>query len=148
MALRSLQLGRQPLLQLMRFGVSSRSSAAAESTAAAGPAALSKLDCRFASSATVKTAEPLYGGQTLQQIRARVFGEHIGNGLPSGRKLLRKKLMGANIASYYGNQDLERSDPFLEDQKAAQKKAKLDRLARRGKGPPKKGEGKRSKKRK
>lgn len=143
--MRSLQLGKQPLLQLLRLGVAQQSSLAAESTAAAGSVALSGLRCRFASSAAVKREEPLYGGQTLQQIRARVFGEHIGNGLPSGRKLLRKKLMGAKIASYYGNHDLERSDPFLEDQKAAGKKAKLDRLARRGKGPPKKGEGKRSK---
>lgn len=117
MSLRSLHLGRQPLLQLLRFGFSQQSSTAAECRAAA---ALSKFDCRFASSAAVKTPETLYGGQTLQQIRARVFGEHIGNGLPSGRKLLRKKLMGAKIASYYGNHDLERSDPFLEDQKAAQ----------------------------
>lgn len=120
MSLRSLQLGRRPLLQLLRFGASCQSSTATEGTATAQPAALSKLDCRFASSAAVKSAEPLYGGQTLQQIRARVFGEHIGNGLPSGRKLLRKKLMGAKMASYYGNHDLERSDPFLEDQKAAQ----------------------------
>lgn len=54
-----------------------------------------------------------YGGQTLEEIRSRVFGTHIGNGLSSGRKLLRKKLVGDKIASYYG-EAVEKSDPLFE----------------------------------
>lgn len=37
----------------------------------------------------------------LAEIRQRVFGTHIGDGLPSGRKLLRKKLIGQKVAAYY-----------------------------------------------
>ena len=39
--------------------------------------------------------------QEIAAIRQRVFGTHIGNGLPSGRKILRKKLVGEKIAAYY-----------------------------------------------
>ena len=39
--------------------------------------------------------------EELAQMRSRIFGTHIGNGLPSGRKLLQKKLIGEKIASYY-----------------------------------------------
>lgn len=59
--------------------------------------------------------QQLFGGETLQQIRHRVFGEHIGNNKPSGRKILRKKLVGDKIASYYGTEGLEKSDPFFVD---------------------------------
>lgn len=142
---RALQRNQQPLLQSIRQTLSQCSKPVVDCTNATKPTFCDGASYRLASSAAVKTEETLYGGQTLQQIRARVFGEHIGNGLPSGRKLLRKKLMGEQIAGYYGSPDLGRSDPFLEDERAAAKKAKLDRLARRGKGPPKKGEGKRAK---
>eukprot|EP00208_Stichococcus_sp_RCC1054_P004975 CAMPEP_0206148328 /NCGR_PEP_ID=MMETSP1473-20131121/36293_1 /ASSEMBLY_ACC=CAM_ASM_001109 /TAXON_ID=1461547 /ORGANISM="Stichococcus sp, Strain RCC1054" /LENGTH=153 /DNA_ID=CAMNT_0053545623 /DNA_START=144 /DNA_END=605 /DNA_ORIENTATION=+ len=117
--------------------------------AAAADSFFAPLGFRWmSSSAAIKREEPLYGGQTLLQIRSRVFGDHIGNGLQSGRKLLRRKLNGAKIASYYGNvgkKSLEQSDPFMEDLDAQRKKAKLERLARRGKAPPKKGQGKRGK---
>lgn len=122
MALRSLARNGTTLLQLYRTPLAQPTalnlSAATEAAAAITPVRV--LVCRsMASSAAIKQEEPLYGGQTLQQIRARVFGDHIGNGLPSGRKLLRKKLMGEKIASYYGPQDLERSDPLVEDVNAA-----------------------------
>lgn len=101
------------------------------------------------SARSASTAAPadqqLFGGETLQQIRHRVFGEHIGNNKPSGRKILRKKLVGDKIASYYGTEGLEKSDPFFVDLKAEGKKVKLDKLKRRGKAPPKKGSGKRTK---
>ena len=58
-------------------------------------------------------AQPRYGGQTLEEIRSRIFGTHIGNGLPSGRKLLRKKLVGDKIASYY-EVPIEKTDPLFE----------------------------------
>ena len=37
----------------------------------------------------------------LELIKSTIFGTHIGNGLRSGRKVLRKKLIGDKIASYY-----------------------------------------------
>ena len=122
MAFRSLARNGTTLLQ--RYGTPLAQPTAQILSAATGPEAantpVKAQVCRsMASSAAIKQEEPLYGGQTLQQIRARVFGDHIGNGLPSGRKLLRKKLVGAKIASYYGPQDLEKSDPLFEDEKAA-----------------------------
>lgn len=39
--------------------------------------------------------------QELEQLRSKIFGTHIGNNLPSGRKLLRKPLIGDKIANYY-----------------------------------------------
>lgn len=128
-------------------------------------------------------------GETLEEIRARVFGTHIGNGERSGRKVLRRRLLGPIIASYYP-EDIMKGDPLMLSLKAekcvvvvvvgrsarwvqmhtcsgagalalpastsphhpcallwwCRAKAKLDRLRRRGKQPPKKGAGKRSKK--
>lgn len=50
----------------------------------------------------------------LEQIRARIFGNHIGNGLRSGRKVLRKKLIGDKIASYYPT-PISKLDPMFVD---------------------------------
>ncbi|KFM28942.1 hypothetical protein F751_4106 [Auxenochlorella protothecoides] len=69
-----------------------------------------------------------------------------GNGLPSGRKILKQKLVGEKLASYYPENVL-RADPYMLNIQAERAKLKLDRLRRRGKAPPKKGAGKRSSKR-
>ncbi len=71
--------------------------------------------CRHLSLGAAQHAAPdgLYGGQTLEEIRSRIFGTHIGNGLPSGRKLLRKKLVGEKIANYY-EVPIEKTDPLFE----------------------------------
>lgn len=53
-----------------------------------------------------------YTEQQIAEIRQRVFGTHIGNGLPSGRKILRKKLMGEKIASYYAHAE-PLKDPLI-----------------------------------
>lgn len=47
------------------------------------------------------TSAVLYTEDQIADIRQRVFGTHIGDGLPSGRKLLRKKLIGEKVAAYY-----------------------------------------------
>ena len=52
------------------------------------------------------------GGEPLEQIRSRIFGTHIGNGLRSGRKLLRKKLVGEQIAAYYP-EPIYKKDPLF-----------------------------------
>lgn len=84
--------------------------------------------------------------ETFEQIQARIFGNHIGNGLRSGRKVLSKVLMGNKVASYYMDTINQRDDPLFVDMEAEKRKLKLDKLKRRGKAPPKKGQGKRSKK--
>lgn len=57
--------------------------------------------------------------EEIANIRQRVFGTHIGNGLPSGRKILRKKLVGEKIAAYYDHARPIK-DPLIVDLKAEQ----------------------------
>jgi small subunit ribosomal protein S33 len=83
----------------------------------------------------------------LEQIRARIFGTHIGNGLRSGRKVLRRPLKGEQLKAWYPP-DPVKHDPLMLSIKAENAKLKLDRLRRRGKAPPKKGAGKRAGKKK
>lgn len=135
----------------------------------------------FSQSATaldLPTSAKDYTEQQIAEIRQRVFGTHIGNGLPSGRKILRKKLMGEKIAAYYAhgeplkdplivNLDAERYKLFPRILSAwsvnhvpvlcsashghlwtCRRGVQLAALKRRGKGPPKKGQGKRAGKKK
>ena len=55
--------------------------------------------------------------ESIEEIRARIFGTHIGNGLRSGRKVLRQKLLGEQLAAYYP-EDIIRSDPLMVNIKA------------------------------
>ena len=43
---------------------------------------------------------------------AEIFGHHVGNGLPSGRKVLRRPMIGDVLAGYYPK-SLARSDPLF-----------------------------------
>ncbi len=52
--------------------------------------------------------------ESLEQIRSRIFGTHIGNGLRSGRKVLRKRLIGDRVASYYP-EPVAKYDPMFVD---------------------------------
>jgi small subunit ribosomal protein S33 len=90
-------------------------------------------------SKVVKTA------QEIAVTAARIFGHHIGNGLPSGRKVLRKRLIGPTLAAYYP-ESIAKLDALMVDPNETRRVIKLERLKRRGKGPPKKGEGKRASK--
>lgn len=74
---------------------------------------------------------------------AEIFGHHVGNGLPSGRKVLRKAMIGDKLVEYYPR-SLVKMDPLMVDPDDTRRKVKLERLRRRGKGAPKKGEGKRA----
>jgi small subunit ribosomal protein S33 len=89
----------------------------------------------------------IYGGQTLAAIRARIFGTHLGDGRPSGRKLLRRALIGPAVAAYYPP-DPAAMDPLWVNVDDTRRVSKLERMTRRGKAPPKKGEGKRAGKKK
>ena len=52
--------------------------------------------------------------ESLEQIRSRIFGTAIGDGRPSGRKVLRKKLVGDVVASYYPDNPAAQ-DPLFVD---------------------------------
>lgn len=55
--------------------------------------------------------------ETIEEVRARIFGHHIGDGLRSGRKILAKPLIGDQVASYYP-EDWFAGDPLLVDMEA------------------------------
>ncbi|KAJ0054736.1 hypothetical protein Pint_00125 [Pistacia integerrima] len=83
----------------------------------------------------------------VTEARARIFG-HVLNptGQRSPHKLLRKKLIGEKVSQWY-QQDIKIDDPHLMARKEQERLSKLQMLKRRGKGPPKKGQGKRAAKR-
>ncbi|CAM8983385.1 unnamed protein product [Rhodiola kirilowii] len=84
----------------------------------------------------------------LTEARARIFG-HVLNptGQRSPHKILRKKLFGEKIAAWYPY-DPKYDDPAVIKREESERLSKLEMLKRRGKGPPKKGQGKRASKRK
>ncbi|CAA6668601.1 unnamed protein product [Spirodela intermedia] len=71
----------------------------------------------------------------VEEARARIFG-HI----------LRKKLIGDQVAEWYPY-DIKFDDPLVMAREEKERLSKLEMLKRRGKGPPKKGQGKRAAKR-
>ncbi|XP_064983400.1 uncharacterized protein LOC135623881 [Musa acuminata AAA Group] len=83
-------------------------------------------------------------GVALAQARARIFG-HVLNplGKRSPRKILRKKLIGDKVAQWYPY-DIKNDDPLVLAREEKLRLAKLEMLKRRGKGPPKKGQGRRA----
>ncbi|KAL8160237.1 hypothetical protein V2J09_001774 [Rumex salicifolius] len=84
----------------------------------------------------------------VTEARARIFG-HLLNPTAqrSAHKLLRKKLIGEKVAAWYPY-DIKNDDPLLMAEQEQERLNKLEMLKRRGKGPPKKGQGKRASKRK
>lgn len=83
----------------------------------------------------------------VNEARARIFG-HILNpdGHRSANKVLRRKLIGEKVAQWYPH-DIKQDDPLLMASKEQERLNKLEMLKRRGKGPPKKGQGKQAAKR-
>ncbi|CAK9327268.1 unnamed protein product [Citrullus colocynthis] len=83
----------------------------------------------------------------VTEARARIFG-HILNptGQRSTHKLLRKKLIGDKVAQWYPY-DIKKDDPLVMARQEQERLSKLEMLKRRGKGPPKKGQGRRAAKR-
>ncbi|KAJ3669653.1 hypothetical protein LUZ60_011603 [Juncus effusus] len=90
------------------------------------------------------TAAALKG---VNEARAAIFG-HVVN--PTGRrsvhKILRKKLIGDKVAQWYPY-DIKNDDPLVLAREEQERMSKLEMLKRRGKGPPKKGQGRRATKR-
>ena len=54
------------------------------------------------------------GAETIDEIRSRIFGNHLGDGIRSGRKVLARPLLGPAITSYYPK-DWFAGDPLLVD---------------------------------
>lgn len=87
----------------------------------------------------------------LDAISASIFGTLPSTNVRSGNKVLRKKLKGPLLADYYFDQSgvdidvvgREILSGWMNDREA-RRKNQLEILRRRGKGPPKKGMGKRS----
>lgn len=84
--------------------------------------------------------------KSIDEARARIFGHVIGNGERSAHKVLRKKLIGDKIVAWYPT-PIQKLDPMFEDPNVKRRQLKTERAKRRGKGPPKKGHGKRAAKR-
>ncbi|KAI4328777.1 hypothetical protein L6164_021107 [Bauhinia variegata] len=85
--------------------------------------------------------------QGVAEARARIFG-HVLNptGQRSAHKILRKKLIGEKVAAWYPY-DIKKDDPLVMAEEENLRLSKLEMLKRRGKGPPKKGQGRRAAKR-
>mmetsp|Transcript_53831 Transcript_53831/g.78623 ORF Transcript_53831/g.78623 Transcript_53831/m.78623 type:complete len:101 (-) Transcript_53831:567-869(-) len=79
----------------------------------------------------------------------RIFGNLPISPVKTGLRVLRKPLVGPTLADYYPTpleKYLKREFPGYQTPEQLRKKEKIDRLRKRGKAPPKKGEGKRSSK--
>lgn len=88
--------------------------------------------------------------QALGEISRRIFGQLPQNNLRSGNKILNKRLKGPTVASWFHKpfaMTVGKGNPY-NMQIREERQAKLDKLKRRGKGPPKKGAGKRASKKK
>ncbi|KAF7112942.1 hypothetical protein RHSIM_Rhsim13G0134700 [Rhododendron simsii] len=82
----------------------------------------------------------------VAEARARMFG-HVLNptGERSPHKFLHKKLIGDQKVAQWYPYDINKDDPLVMARKEQERLSKLEMLKRRGKGHPKKGQGKRSK---
>ncbi|KAF6261107.1 hypothetical protein COO60DRAFT_1637012 [Scenedesmus sp. NREL 46B-D3] len=81
--------------------------------------------------------------ESLQQIRARIFEQHIGDGRRSGRQVLLRPLKGRHIAEWYFTLTGPKM-PMLEDDIEEERMLKVQLERATGSGPPKKGQGKRA----
>ncbi|KAL1337741.1 hypothetical protein HN51_032439 [Arachis hypogaea] len=85
--------------------------------------------------------------QGVTEARARIFGHQLNpTGQKSAHKILRQKLFGEKVAQWYPY-DIKKDDPLVMARQEQERLSKLEMLKRRGKGPPKKGQGRRAAKR-
>merc|ERR1711916_40808 len=83
----------------------------------------------------------------LMGISHKIFNTVEGNGLRSGRKVLRKALKAESMLQYYPPL-MSHAFPGYIDEIRMRRKAKALELRRSGRGAPKKGSGKRGTKKK
>ena len=88
--------------------------------------------------------------KTIAEVSRKIFGNLPILHHRSGNKVLRRKLKGPTVASWFQKpvaMKARRGNPYnleMHEERLEQ----LDKLKRRGKGPPRKGEGKRAAKKK
>ncbi|XP_071721157.1 small ribosomal subunit protein mS33 [Rutidosis leptorrhynchoides] len=99
------------------------------------------------SSSSLRTMLAQAAIRGVTEARAKIFG-HVLNptGQRSAHKILRKKFIGEKVVSWYPD-DVQKEDPLIVQRREQERLSKLEMLKRRGKGPPKKGQGKRAAKR-
>mmetsp|Transcript_7211 Transcript_7211/g.21098 ORF Transcript_7211/g.21098 Transcript_7211/m.21098 type:complete len:120 (-) Transcript_7211:63-422(-) len=110
--------------------------------------------CRLAQNAQKWTLqiseENRVARDALEAARFRLFGALPTGTKRTGNKFLRKKLAGPTLTKWYYRglkvKSLKQFTDGYADPKWIYRQFKLAELRRRGKGPPKKGEGKRAKK--
>uniref|UniRef100_A0A251VMD4 Small ribosomal subunit protein mS33 n=2 Tax=Helianthus annuus TaxID=4232 RepID=A0A251VMD4_HELAN len=107
----------------------------------------SSNDIQKMSSSSLRSLLAQAAVRGVAEARAHVFG-HVLNptGQRSAHKILRKKFIGEKVASWYPD-DIQKEDPMVVQRKEQERLSKLEMLKRRGKGPPKKGQGKKAQKR-
>ena len=86
------------------------------------PAACRTSSSSSTSSSAASATSTESPAESVEETRARIFGTHIGDGLRSGRKILRRALVGERLTSYYPPQWFG-GDPLLVDVEAERKKA-------------------------
>mmetsp|Transcript_7127 Transcript_7127/g.14960 ORF Transcript_7127/g.14960 Transcript_7127/m.14960 type:complete len:155 (-) Transcript_7127:369-833(-) len=127
--------------------------ALARSSAAASVGASSSAARGLAGDATDAAQQPTkvtkaVTKEYLDEARWKIFGTYPGNGLRSGRKILRKNLVGDKVLAWYPQTEphakVHKGDKLWDDPDLWTAKERLERYKRRGKGPPKKGAGKRA----
>eukprot|EP00210_Caulerpa_lentillifera_P008154 g7788.t1 len=79
--------------------------------------------------------------ESIEEIRVRIFGDDSSENNRSLKTLLHQPWNVEEIKNYYPEPI---TDPLLRDLDYERKRVKQDRLKRRGKGKPPKGQGKRS----
>ena len=89
--------GRGPFSLLSRGLAASTSSPSGDAEEAKPGSKAEKSKGAAASTASQNVVTKDY----LDQARWRIFGTHVGNGLRSGRKVLRKNLIGDKVVSWY-----------------------------------------------
>lgn len=134
----------------------------------------SQIHRGFAAEAATQPEESEESSDGIEIVRARIFGNHIGDGERSGRKVLRKRLKADKVMGWYAKQPMAKLDPLYVDPDAERcgckcgtaccstqhpfpppthqqqwrglhrKMEKANKMRQRGKGPPKKGQGKRA----
>lgn len=87
----------------------------------------------------------------IKETARKVFGNLPVVPYKTGMKKLRQKPLGGMLNNYYNKNTIKifkKLDPTVEEEVRERRIAKLALLKKRGKGPPKKGQGKRAKKKK
>ena len=79
---------------------------------ASHPSAANSHPRGFAAEAAANVDDRL---EDIELVRSRIFGNHIGDGERSGRKVLRKRLKADKIMGWYAKEPMAKLDPLFVD---------------------------------